>query len=55
MKDLNEVIQNLKRHVEEKERLSGAEFAKDVIEAFQAINLRLAAIEQRPAGQSPRS
>jgi hypothetical protein len=55
MKELNEVIHNLKRHVEQKSKLSGVEFANDVIEAFQAINLRLSAIEQRSVGQTPRS
>lgn len=49
MRDLNEVIQKLKSHLEHRDKLSGAEFAKDVVEAFQAINLRLAALEQNAA------
>lgn len=47
MKDLNEVIQKLKRHLEHRNPISGVEFATDIIEAFQAISLRLAAIEQK--------
>lgn len=45
MKDLNEVIKKLKGHLTKKDKVSGAEFAQDVVEAFQAISLRLAALE----------
>jgi hypothetical protein len=52
MKDLNEVFQKLKSHLEQRDKVSGAAFAQDIVEAFQAISLRLAALEQNSTSGS---